>query len=86
MSQLARITIDPEVNDSRPCIRGLRVRVSDVLDLLAAGATRAEILRDYPYLEDEDISAVLEYAARHSDRPANTPRRSVRPSSPRTIS
>ena len=67
MSQLDRITIDPEVNGGRPCIRGLRVRVSDVLDLLAAGATRAEILRDYPYLEDEDISAVLEYAARHSD-------------------
>ncbi len=67
MSQLDRITIDPEVSGGRPCIRGLRVRVSDVLDLLAAGATRAEILRDYPYLEDEDISAVLEYAARHSD-------------------
>jgi uncharacterized protein (DUF433 family) len=69
MSRLDRITIDPNVVGSRPCIRGLRICVSDVLDLLAAGATRAEILRDYPYLEDEDISAVLEYAARHSDHP-----------------
>jgi len=47
----------------------MRIRVKDVLDLLAAGATRAEILADYPYLEDEDITAALEFAARQSDHP-----------------
>ena len=52
-----RITIDPHVCGGRLCIRGLRVRVADVLDMLAGGATRAEILADYPYLEDEDITA-----------------------------
>jgi uncharacterized protein (DUF433 family) len=42
----------------------LRIQVSDILDMLAAGASRGEILRDYPHLEDEDISAALEYAVR----------------------
>ena len=64
MSAIDRITIEPSVCGGRPCIRGLRVRVKDVLNLLAAGATRGEILADYPYLEDEDVSAVLEFAAR----------------------
>ena len=45
------------------------MRVKDVLDLLAAGASRDEILRDYPYLEDEDITAALEFAARQMDHP-----------------
>ena len=53
----------PGVFGGRPCIRGLRIRVKDVLDLLAAGATREEIL-DYPCLEKDDIAAVPEYAAR----------------------
>jgi uncharacterized protein (DUF433 family) len=70
MSELSeRITIDPGVCGGRPCIRGLRIRVTDVLDMLAGGATRAEILADYPYLEDEDITAALEYAARATDHP-----------------
>jgi uncharacterized protein (DUF433 family) len=64
-SRLDRITSDPQVLGGRPCIRGLRVRVMDILDALAGGASRADILRDYPYLEDEDIAAALEYAARH---------------------
>jgi uncharacterized protein (DUF433 family) len=64
-----RITIDPEVCGGRPCIRGLRVRVKDILDMLAGGAARKEILEDYPYLEDEDITAALEYAARATDHP-----------------
>jgi uncharacterized protein (DUF433 family) len=64
-----RITIDPEVCGGRPCIRGLRIRVKDVLDMLAGGATRQEILDDYPYLEDEDITAALEYAGRATDHP-----------------
>ena len=53
----------------RPCIRGLRIRVKDILDMLAGGATREEILADYPYLEDEDITAALEFAARATDHP-----------------
>ncbi len=62
-----RITTKPDVCGGRPTIRGLRIRVSDILDMLAAGASRADILKDYPYLEDEDITAALEYAARQSD-------------------
>ena len=69
MSAIDRITIDPAVCGGRPCIRGIRVRVKDVLDLLAAGATRDEILDDYPYLEPDDITAVLEFAARQNDHP-----------------
>jgi len=64
-----RITVDPSVCGGRPCIRGLRIRVRDVLDLLAAGATREEILEDYPYLEPDDITAVLEFAAVQNDHP-----------------
>ncbi len=69
MSEIQRITVDPGQCGGRPCIRSLRIRVKDVLDLLAAGATRAEILEDYPALEDGDITAALEYAARQSDHP-----------------
>jgi len=69
MSELHRITVDPEQCGGRPCLRGLRIRVTDVLDLLAAGATREEILEDYPYLESGDITAALEYAARQTDHP-----------------
>jgi uncharacterized protein (DUF433 family) len=64
MSAIERITMTSGVCGGRPCIRGLRIRVKDVLNLLAAGATRDEILADYPYLEAEDIAAVLEFAAR----------------------
>lgn len=66
---LERITIDPSVAGGRPCIRGLRMRVSDVLDLLAAGATSDEVLRDYPYLQADDLRAVLRYAARRLNHP-----------------
>ncbi len=66
---LARITIDPEQCGGRPCIRGMRLRVIDVLQLLAAGETREEILAEYPYLEPEDIAASLLYAARQLDHP-----------------
>ncbi|MBK1736279.1 hypothetical protein CKO15_13620 [Halorhodospira abdelmalekii] len=69
MSELHRITFDPELCGGRPCIRGMRVRVTDILDLLAAGASRDEILKDYPYLEMEDITAVLQFAARRADHP-----------------
>ena len=64
---LDRITVDPDRCGGRPCIRDLRVRVKDVLDMLASGAMEAEILESYPYLEREDIQAALEYAARQVD-------------------
>lgn len=69
MSQLHRITINPHQCGGRPCIRGLRIRVRDVLDLLAAGVSRQAILEDYPYLEEDDITAALEYAAQQTDHP-----------------
>jgi uncharacterized protein (DUF433 family) len=67
MTLLERITIDPEMVHGRPAVRGSRVRVADVLALLASGASDAEILEDYPYLEPEDIKACLEYAAAQAD-------------------
>ena len=63
MSEIGRITLDPDHCGGRPCLRGLRIRVKDVLDLLAADASREEILADYPLLEAGDITAALEYAA-----------------------
>ena len=60
---LNRITFNPNQCGGRPCIRGTRIRVTDVLEMLAAGASEQEILQDYPYLEPEDIRACLEYAA-----------------------
>jgi uncharacterized protein (DUF433 family) len=62
MSELHRITINPEQCSGQPCIRGMRIRVIDVLELLESGASREEILEDYPYLEPEDITAAIEYA------------------------
>lgn len=64
---LKRITIEPGKCGGKPCIRGQRMRVTDVLDLLAAGAGFEEILRDYAFLEREDILAALAYAARQTD-------------------
>jgi uncharacterized protein (DUF433 family) len=66
-SYSGRITVNPEICGGRPTIRGSRMRVQDVLNLLAAGATREEILEDYPYLEGDDITAALDYAARAVD-------------------
>lgn len=60
---LSRITVSPHQCGGRPCIRGLRIRVSDILGLLASGASHSEILEDYPSLESEDIDAALAYAA-----------------------
>lgn len=68
-SQLSRITSDPSICGGKPCIRGQRIRVKDVLELLAAGASHEEILTDYPYLEAGDILASLEYAALQMDHP-----------------
>jgi uncharacterized protein (DUF433 family) len=66
---IERITVSPDQCGGRPCIRGLRIRVSDILELLAAGESREQILADYPYLEAEDITAALLYAARQFDHP-----------------
>lgn len=67
MSLLERIVVDPEIVHGRPVIRGTRMRVSDVLSLLATGAHETEILEDYPYLTDDDIRACLQYAAAQAD-------------------
>lgn len=64
---LRRITIEPGKCGGRPCIRGKRMRVTDVLELLSAGASFDEILRDYAFLERDDILAAIEYAARQTD-------------------
>ena len=70
MTALAdRITIMPTQMHGRPCIRGLRITVADVLGMLAGGMTRDDILRDYSYLESADIDAVLAFAARQADHP-----------------
>jgi uncharacterized protein (DUF433 family) len=64
---LSRITIEPGKCGGKPCIRGKRMRVSDILDLVAAGASFEEILRDYAFLEREDIVAAITYAAHQTD-------------------
>jgi uncharacterized protein (DUF433 family) len=67
MKLLERITVEPDKCGGRPCIRGLRIRVTDILEMLADGASSEQILRDFPYLEPDDIRAALAYAARQSD-------------------
>ncbi len=63
MNYLDRITFDSEQCSGRPCIRGMRIRVKDVLEMLAGGATEAQILEDFPDLHSEDIRACLAFAA-----------------------
>ena len=65
--RLNRITVETGKCGGRPCIRGQRIRVTDVLELLAAGASFEEVLLDYPFLEREDILAALDYAAYQTD-------------------
>jgi uncharacterized protein (DUF433 family) len=60
---LRRITIEEGKLGGRPCIRGLRIRVQDILEMLAGGTTAEQILSQFPYLDPEDIRAVLAYAA-----------------------
>jgi len=64
-----RITVDPEQCGGRPCIRGTRIRVTDVLDLLAHGLTAEDVLRELPDLEPDDILACLRFASRRIDHP-----------------
>ena len=63
----ARITSDPRQCGGRPCIRGMRIRVVDILEMLAEGVTATEILSDFPDLETEDIQGCLLFAARRAD-------------------
>ncbi len=67
--RLARITLEQGKCGGSPCIRGYRIRVSDILSLLSAGASHGEILEDYPFLEEEDIFAAMEYAAIQTQHP-----------------
>ncbi len=70
MAELAdRITVDPEQCGGRPCVRGMRIRVSDVLDLLANGLSPEEIVKEMPDLELEDIHASLRFASRRLNHP-----------------
>jgi uncharacterized protein (DUF433 family) len=70
MTYLAdRITVDPEQCGGRPCIRGLRIRVSDVLDLLANGLTPEQVVEDLPDLDLEDVWASLRFASQRFDHP-----------------
>jgi uncharacterized protein (DUF433 family) len=66
---MQRITINPEQCGGRPCIRGMRIRVVDVLDLLAAGLSPQQILEELPDLEMADVQATVAYAARRLDHP-----------------
>ena len=72
MPALDRITLNPAQCGGRPCIRGMRIRVKDVLEMLAEGASLEEILEDFPDLEAEDIRAAIAFAARYTDHPVLT--------------
>ena len=73
MTELAeRITVDPEQCGGRPCIRGMRIRVIDVLDLLANGLSAEQVIGELPDLEIEDVRACLRFASRRLDHPVLT--------------
>ena len=67
LERLKRITIEEGKCGGRPCIRGQRLRVTDVLELLGSGASLDEILQDYPFLDRDDILAAIDYAAHQTD-------------------
>ena len=70
MTEVAeRITVDPEQCGGRPCIRGLRIRVVDVLELLAAGLSPEQVITELPDMEPADVIAALRYASRRLDHP-----------------
>ena len=73
MDYRERITIDPAQRSGKPCIRGMRITVSDVLDYLASGMTEEEILAELPDLEREDIKAALAFAAERERRMMSLP-------------
>jgi len=69
MDLLERITVEPGKRGGRPCIRGLRVTVTDVLELLAGGLSADGVVQQLPYLQIEDVYACLDYAARYLNHP-----------------
>lgn len=69
MNLMERITVNPRQCGGRPCVRGMRIRVTDVLDLLASGLTREQVLDELPDLEPADIDACLRFASRRLDHP-----------------
>ncbi len=73
MNHLDRITVEPDKRGGKPCIRGLRITVYDVLEYLAAGMTEEEILADFPDLERADIRASLAFAAERERRLVSIP-------------
>lgn len=72
MDILDRITTNPQQCGGRPCIRGMRIRVSDILDLFDAGLSQSEILEELPDLEPDDIRACVQFARRRIDHPVLT--------------
>jgi uncharacterized protein (DUF433 family) len=73
MNPLERITIDPSVRFGKPCVRGTRISVGDILEYLASGMSEDEILSDFPQLTRDDIRACLAYAAERERRTLSTP-------------
>jgi uncharacterized protein (DUF433 family) len=73
METLDRITVRPGQCGGKPCVRGMRIRVSDVLGLLARGLTPEQVIKELPDLEADDVKACLEYAAREMERPHRVP-------------
>lgn len=69
MTASERITVDPHQCGGRPCVRGMRIRVSDVLDLLANGLTPEQVMEELPDLELDDVQACLRYASRKISHP-----------------
>lgn len=69
ISDMDRITLHPGQCGGRPCVRGMRIRVTDVLDLLAAGLSREQVLEELPDLESGDVDACLRFASRRIDHP-----------------
>ena len=72
LAQFPRISVDPAVCGGRPVVTGTRMRVSDILDMLAEGATEAQIAGDFPYIVPADVRACLSFAARSADHPVVT--------------
>ena len=70
---IERITVDKNQCGGRPCIRGMRIRVTDVLELLANGLTSEDVLKEFPDLEREDIQACLKFAGQRFDHPVIAP-------------
>lgn len=66
---MPRITVNPDQCGGRPCVRGMRIRVTDVLDLLASGLTPEQILEELPDLERDDVAACLRFASQRLDHP-----------------